>query len=157
MASFKIDESVFDKLAGILKKHELSEIEYVDGDVKIRIASSSNKVCENIRFVDNNNSSSQNKQNTDVNIIDNNNTDNLLNHKGALKSPMVGTCYLSPEPGAKPFVMVGDNVQEGQPVLIIEAMKVMNLIKAHKSGKIIHIAVNNAEPIEFGQLLLVIE
>jgi acetyl-CoA carboxylase biotin carboxyl carrier protein len=78
-------------------------------------------------------------------------------HEGALKSPMVGTCYLAPEPGAANFINLGDTVQKDQPVLIIEAMKVMNLIKAHKAGTVTKIAVKNSDPVEYGQILLVIE
>lgn len=74
----------------------------------------------------------------------------------AMTSPMVGTAYLSPKPGDPPFVKVGDSVKEGQTVLIIEAMKVMNPIKATKSGKVTDIIVKDAQPVEFGQALLVI-
>ncbi|TMM49011.1 acetyl-CoA carboxylase biotin carboxyl carrier protein [Qipengyuania marisflavi] len=74
----------------------------------------------------------------------------------ALKSPMVGTVYLAPEPGAADFMQVGDTVKEGQTILIIEAMKVMNPIAADKSGKIEAILVENAQPVEFDQPLVVI-
>ncbi|WP_120717545.1 acetyl-CoA carboxylase biotin carboxyl carrier protein [Tsuneonella amylolytica] len=75
---------------------------------------------------------------------------------GALKSPMVGTVYLSSEPGAAPFVSVGDSVKEGQTLVIIEAMKVMNTIPADKSGTIKAILVENAQPVEYDQPLVVI-
>jgi acetyl-CoA carboxylase biotin carboxyl carrier protein len=75
---------------------------------------------------------------------------------GALKSPMVGTVYLSPEPGAQPFVKVGDSVKQGDTVLIVEAMKVMNPIAADKAGTIKAILVENAQPIEYDQPLVVI-
>lgn len=84
-------------------------------------------------------------------------TQNYQNHPGAIKSPMVGTCYLSSEPNAPTFVNLGDTIKKGQPLLIIEAMKVMNYIKAPKDGKIVHIAVKDAQPIEYDQLLMVIE
>ena len=77
-------------------------------------------------------------------------------HADALKSPMVGTVYLAPEPGAADFVKVGDSVKEGQTVLIVEAMKVMNPIAADKSGTIKAILVENAQPVEFDQPLVVI-
>jgi acetyl-CoA carboxylase biotin carboxyl carrier protein len=76
---------------------------------------------------------------------------------GALKSPMVGTVYLAPEPGAANFVKAGDKVREGQTVMIIEAMKVMNPIPAPRSGTVAEIAVANGEPVEYGQLLAVVE
>jgi len=75
---------------------------------------------------------------------------------GALKSPMVGTVYLTPEPGANPFVRVGDSVSEGQTLVIIEAMKVMNPIAADKAGTIKAILVENAQPVEYDQPLVVI-
>jgi acetyl-CoA carboxylase biotin carboxyl carrier protein len=77
--------------------------------------------------------------------------------KDALKSPMVGTVYLSPSPGAAPFVTVGAQVRQGQTVLIIEAMKTMNQIGASKSGTVTAIMVENGQPVEFGEALLVIE
>ena len=75
----------------------------------------------------------------------------------ALNSPMVGTVYLAPEPGSAPFVSAGDAVQEGQTVLIIEAMKTMNPITAPRSGRVKAVLVENAEPVEFGEPLMIIE
>ena len=75
---------------------------------------------------------------------------------GAVPSPMVGTVYVSPEPGKPPFVKVGDNVKEGDTLLIVEAMKTMNPILAPRSGKIGEICIHDAQPVEFGQTLLII-
>ena len=75
---------------------------------------------------------------------------------GAVTSPMVGTVYIAPEPGKPPFVKVGDAVQEGDTLLIVEAMKTMNPILAPKGGKVTEILVHDSEPVEFGQALLVI-
>ena len=74
----------------------------------------------------------------------------------AVKSPMVGTCYLTPEPGAAPFIAVGKPVKEGDTLLIVEAMKVMNPITAPRSGTVSAILVDNAQPVEFDQPLVVI-
>ncbi len=76
---------------------------------------------------------------------------------GALLSPMVGTAYLSPEPGAKPFIEVGSQVRAGQTVLIVEAMKTMNAIPAARSGTVKEILVEDAQPVEYGEPLLIIE
>ena len=76
---------------------------------------------------------------------------------GAVTSPMVGTAYLSPEPGARAYVDIGDTVREGQTVMIIEAMKTMNQIPAPRSGKVIEILVEDAQPVEFGEPLMIIE
>jgi acetyl-CoA carboxylase biotin carboxyl carrier protein len=78
-------------------------------------------------------------------------------HPGALTSPMVGTCYLSPEPGAEPFVKLGDKVSEGQTVLIIEAMKTMNQIPSARAGTVKRILVEDATPVEYCAPLLIIE
>ena len=83
--------------------------------------------------------------------------DDLASNPGTLTSPMVGTAYLSPEPGKPAFVSVGSKVSEGQTILIIEAMKTMNQIPAHKSGTISRILVTDAAPIEYGQPLAVID
>ena len=76
---------------------------------------------------------------------------------GNVPSPMVGTAYLSPAPGADPFVNVGDNVKEGDTVMIVEAMKTMNQIPAPKSGKVSAILVEDGQPVEFGEQLLLID
>ncbi len=78
-------------------------------------------------------------------------------HPGAVTSPMVGTAYLSPEPSAAPFVKEGDTVEEGQTLLIIEAMKTMNQIPAPRAGTVKAILVDNAEPVEYGAPLMIIE
>ena len=83
--------------------------------------------------------------------------DDLSSNPGTLTSPMVGTAYLSPEPGKPAFASVGSKVSEGQTVLIIEAMKTMNQIPAHRSGTITRILVEDATPVEYGQPLVVIE
>ena len=75
---------------------------------------------------------------------------------GAVTSPMVGTAYLQPEPGASPFISVGDSVSQGDTLLIIEAMKVMNPIKADKSGTVKEILVQDGQPVEFGDALVVV-
>jgi acetyl-CoA carboxylase biotin carboxyl carrier protein len=78
-------------------------------------------------------------------------------HPGCVKSPMVGTAYRAPEPGAAPFVEIGTRVAQGQTLLIIEAMKTMNNIPAPKAGTVTHIFVENGQPVEFGEPLVIIE
>ena len=78
-------------------------------------------------------------------------------NKNAVTAPMVGTAYLSPAPGARPFIEVGSTVKEGQTILIIEAMKTMNQIPAPRSGKVTEILVQDASPVEYGEPLIVIE
>ena len=75
----------------------------------------------------------------------------------AITSPMVGTIFLSPEPGAEPFVQVGDTISEGQTVMLIEAMKTYNPVRATKSGKVVQVLVGDSTPVEFGEELLLVE
>ncbi len=83
--------------------------------------------------------------------------DDLSSNPNTLLSPMVGTAYLAPEPGATDFIKVGMSVNEGQTMMIVEAMKTMNQIPAHKSGTITKIIIEDAQPIEFGEPLVIIE
>ncbi len=83
--------------------------------------------------------------------------DDIGSNPGTLTSPMVGTAYMAPEPGAAKFVEVGTKVTEGQTILIIEAMKTMNQIPAHRAGTVTKILVEDAQPVEFGEPLVVIE
>ena len=82
---------------------------------------------------------------------------NPADHPGAVKSPMVGTVYTAPEPDAPAFIREGDSVTQGQTILIVEAMKVMNPITATKAGTVVKIFVQNAQPVEFGEALVIIE
>ncbi|WP_425532002.1 acetyl-CoA carboxylase biotin carboxyl carrier protein [Ancylobacter koreensis] len=83
--------------------------------------------------------------------------EDVSKHPGLVTSPMVGTAYLGPEPGAKNFVEVGTVVKEGQTLLIVEAMKTMNAIPAPRAGTVTRILVENAQPVEYGEPLLIIE
>lgn len=83
--------------------------------------------------------------------------DDISKHPGLVASPMVGTAYLGPEPGAKFFVDIGSVVKEGQTLLIVEAMKTMNAIPAPRAGTVTRILVENAQPVEYGEPLLIIE
>jgi acetyl-CoA carboxylase biotin carboxyl carrier protein len=78
-------------------------------------------------------------------------------HPGTLKAPLVGIAYLAAEPGARPYVRVGDTVTEGQTLMIIEAMKVMNQIRAPRAGRVSRVYISDAEPVEYGMALMLIE
>ncbi|MGE3143732.1 MAG: acetyl-CoA carboxylase biotin carboxyl carrier protein [Hyphomonadaceae bacterium] len=84
-------------------------------------------------------------------------TDDRRTDPGAVLSPMVGTAYLSPEPGAQPFIRVGDTVSEGQTLMVVEAMKTFNPIPAPRAGKIKEIIVSDAQPVEYGEALVILE
>lgn len=148
MASFDIDGDLVRKLADLLQETGLSEIEFQEGEKRIRVtrptapaaalaipaaplpapavqaAAAAPKTAAS---------------------------------PGAVSSPMVGTAYMAAEPGAAPFVRVGDVVKAGQTVMIIEAMKVMNPIKAPKGGVVTEIMVSDAQPVEYGEVLMIID
>ena len=131
----KIDKKLIKELKDYLEEFDLSEIEYQDGDRKIKVAR--NKIADG----------------------------SLTAHKPSLTSvkeesgtkitsPIIGTAYLSPEPGAKKFVEVGQKVKKGQTIMIIEAMKTMNHVPSTENGTVSKIFVKDGEPVEFGQPLI---
>lgn len=83
--------------------------------------------------------------------------EDAVRHPGAVTSPMVGTVYVAPEPGAAAFISIGDSVAEGQTLMLIEAMKTMNPIRAPRAGRISQIFITNAAPVEYGEVLLILE
>lgn len=148
----KINHQAVKELADILKETGLTEIEYETEQGRIRVVKS---VSVEQSYV------VPQAQHLAVNVAQQTSTTPVVNdpaqHPGAVRSPMVGTVYLSPEPGKPQFIEVGASVTEGQTLLIIESMKVMNPIKAKKSGKITQICVQDATPVEFNEPLLIIE
>ena len=142
----KSDKVIIKEISSLMDELNLAELSYSDGknDYKLRKNERVNKVA-NISY-ENSSASVQEDKNL---------TDETLDK--SVKAPLVGTVYLSPEPGAKPFVELDQIVKVGQVLLIIEAMKTMNEITAHKNGKIKKILVKNSEPIEFGEPLILIE
>lgn len=145
MAAGKLDKEAIVELAEILKETDLSEIEYEASGVKIRVARQMAPSFANIPM-----HAAPAAAQGAAPVPS-------AAHPGTVKSPMVGTVYLSPEPGAMPFVKTGDSVSAGQTLLIIEAMKVMNPIKAPKAGTVTKIFAKDAEPTEFDAPLLIIE
>jgi acetyl-CoA carboxylase biotin carboxyl carrier protein len=137
----------------MMNKDNLSELEYEHLDVKIKISNKTTNYNENnFRTLGKNIEEVKINDDTKNNLETPNN-----NHPGALNSPMVGTAYAAAEPGKDPFVKLNSSVKKGDTVLIIEAMKVMNSITAHKSGKITFIGFEDNQPVEFNQILLIIE
>ena len=141
------------KFVDIMNNNNLSELEYESDDVKLKI---SNKVVNT-----NPNTSAVINQNPEEKLIQNTPDEKSEkfshDHQGAVNSPMVGTAYSSSEAGKEPFVKINSSVIKGDTLLIIEAMKVMNIITAHKSGKIIFIGFADSQPVEYDQTLLIIE
>lgn len=152
MNQMKIDESAIRKLAELIKETGLFEIEYAEGEKKIRVSACPTPLSATHFIAEQEKTSPKEATPQEKEI------EKEPKHVGTpVEAPMVGTVYLSPEPGAPPFVNVGDEVRAGDTLLIIEAMKVMNPIKAPVSGVIKQIFVSDAKPVEFGETLLLIE
>jgi len=143
-----IDTKPIKDLAKLLDELSLTEISYSDKEFSVSVSKS-----VNVNTLPQSNISSPSK---DPDVDDNSNSD-YQNDPRAIKSPMVGTVYLQPEPGANKFINVGDDVKSGQTLLIIEAMKTMNPIESSLQGKVTKILVENEQAVEFGQPLVLVE
>ena len=141
----KIDKNLIKELVNYLNEFNLTELEYMDGSKKIKV-SKSNKgiISQNI---------SDNLVSTNKAVLSGSNESDGTR----VKSPIIGTAYLAPEPGAKPFIKIGDKVKKGQTIMIVEAMKTMNHIPSSADGTVKKIMVNDGQPVEFGQTLIIIE
>ncbi len=149
MTRIAIDEEAIRRLAGLLDETGLAEIEIAEGESRIRVARaqaaatvvtapaarSVGVAAEPVRAEP---------------ALD-------AAHPGAVVSPMVGVAYLAPEPGAAPFVRVGETVAQGQTLLLIEAMKTFNQIKAPKAGTVSRILVESGAPVEYGEVLMLLD
>jgi acetyl-CoA carboxylase biotin carboxyl carrier protein len=151
MAKFELDTEFVRKLAQLLHETHLGEIELADGDKRVRVARQAVTVAAPAAGPVAVAASPTAPTAAPAADAD------LGKHPGAVKSPMVGTAYLASEPGKPNFVAVGDKVTAGQTLLIIEAMKTFNPIKAPKAGTVMQILVANAHPVEFGEPLMIVE
>lgn len=151
------------ELAEILENGSLSDIEYETTACRIRVSKSSGQGFSgnfsSMPYVHNVAQPHLQIPSLEKSSVDPQPAchDNLSGHPGAIKSPMVGTVYVAAKPGDPAFVCVGSDVKKGETLAIIEAMKVMNPLKATRSGKVTHIFAEDAHPVEFDQLLFVIE
>lgn len=150
MAQPEVDKQLIRELAALLDETGLTEIEIEHDDHRLRIArqpaGATTTVAVPPALAPANGAAAAPAAEVDPG-----------SHPGAVTSPMVGTAYRSPEPTAAPFVNVGDTVQAGQTVMIIEAMKTFNEIHTPKSGVVKQIMVENGTPVEFGDVLLIVE
>ena len=138
------------KLIEMLEASQLEEIEIQEGEESVRLVKKqSHSLVSEVRSL---------KKSTNLDALNSETISEpkTLTEGEKITSPMVGTFYAAPSPGAKPFVSVGDEINEGDVVCIVEAMKMMNEIKSDFSGKITAIMVENSEPVEFGQSLFLI-
>ena len=134
----KINKKIIEELVGYLKEFNLSEIEYSDGTTKV-------KVSRSIK--------SENVTSTEIKKIQK----TVESSDAQITSPIVGTAYLAPEPGAKKFVEIGQKIKKGQTIMIIEAMKTMNHVPSTHNGTVEKILVKDGEPVEFGHPLVTVK
>ena len=139
----KIDKKLIKELVENLNEFQLTELEYQEGDKKIKVSKWTPPSVEKI--------STNVKSNTTKAVL------NDSENGTRIKSPIIGTAYLAPEPGAKQFVKVGDKIKKGQTIMIVEAMKTMNHIPSTNDGEIKEILVKDGQPVEFGQTLVLLK
>ncbi len=151
--ALSVDTAQLRELAELLKETDLSEIEIADGERRIRLARQMTVMAPAYAPTPAApaEATAPARDTVKDTVVD------IGSHPGLVKSPMVGTVYTSNEPGKPAFVAVGSSVKEGDTLLIIEAMKVMNPIAAPRSGTVTRFLVTNEQPVEFGEPLLVIE
>ena len=143
----KIDKKIIKELSEYLEEFNLTEIEYTEKDTKIKVLKNNNSV------------SSQNFQSLIASSQESklqNDTVKLKSEKEIL-SPIIGTAYHAPEPGAKKFVEVGKKIKKGDTVMIVEAMKTMNHISSTSDGIVKEVCVKDGQPVEFGQTIIILE
>jgi len=154
MASIDIDPELIRQLAALLDEGDLTELEIEQGDSRIRVARQPAPVTASAAPAA---AAVVAAPSAAAAAPASGGSADPAQHPGAVKSPMVGTIYLAPEPGAATFVSEGDSVREGQTLLIVEAMKVMNPIASPKSGRVARVLVENGSPVEYGEPLMIIE
>ena len=140
----KIDKKLIKELVENLKEFGLTELEYQEGQTKI-------KVSKAAKGIEQSKSSALVSPNKAV-LNTSDTTDGIR-----IKSPIIGTAYLAPEPGAKKFVSVGDKVKKGQTIMIVEAMKTMNHVPSTSDGEVKKVLVEDGQPVEFGQTLILLK
>ena len=137
----KINKKLIKELVICLEENNLSELEYTEKDIKIKVARNSFKENNKIEISTNKAELKEDKITTGIEI----------------KSPIIGTAYLAPEPGARKFVSIGDKIKKGQTVMIVEAMKTMNHVPSTSDGEVKKILVEDGQPVEYGQTLVILE
>tara|TARA_B100001989_G_scaffold126805_1_gene89625 strand:+ start:152 stop:577 length:426 start_codon:yes stop_codon:yes gene_type:complete len=140
----KIDKKLIKELVEYLSEFNLSELEYQDGETKIKVS----KALKGIESLKTGSIVSPNKS-----VLKSSEDSEGIR----IKSPIIGTAYLAPEPGAKKFVEIGDKIKKGQTVMIVEAMKTMNHVPSTSDGEVKKILVEDGQPVEFGQTLVILK
>ena len=140
----KIDKSIIKELTDYLNEFNLTEIEYTDKDTKIKVSKSSKSNSSEV--IDKTSSS-----------VMKNEAKNKLNSGIEITSPIIGTAYHAPEPGAKKFIEIGKKIKKGDTIMIVEAMKTMNHVPSTADGIVKEICVDDGQPVEFGQTVIILD
>ena len=143
----KIDKKIIKELTDYLNEFNLTELEYTEKDTKIKVSKNNISI---------NNQSSPLLDNTKI-IKQDNQYSNVVSSGTEVTSPIIGTAYHAPEPGAKKFVEVGKKIKKGDTVMIVEAMKTMNHVPSTADGIVKEICVKDGHPVEFGQTIIILE
>ena len=143
----KIDKKIIKELSDYLDEFNLTELEYTEKDTKIKVSKNNVSINNQSIPVTNNKSSATNTS-----------SEPIKNNTGfEVTSPIIGTAYHAPEPGAKKFVEVGKKIKKGDTVMIVEAMKTMNHVPSTSDGIVKEICVEDGQPVEFGQTIIILE
>ena len=154
---------LINEIASIVKSENLSEVEIEKDGIRTKVQNQNSETKQAIQYVSNPVTQQPAFAPAQAPAIEIKAEQSSVNdpadsgQKSYIKSPMVGTCYLSPEPGSKPFVSIGSKINKGDPIIIIEAMKTFNTIPSTESGVVKSILVEEGQPIEFGQNIIEIE
>ena len=140
----KIDKNIIKELTDYLNEFNLTEIEYTEKDTKIKVSKSNSSSSNQVISVAASTPESTEKMSKTVSGTE-------------VKSPIIGTAYHSPEPGAKKFAEIGKRIKKGETVMIVEAMKTMNHIPSTANGIIKEICVEDGQPVEYGQTIIIVE
>ena len=139
----KINKNIIKELTEYLNEFNLTEIEYTEKDIKVKVSKSSGSNIATVKEIKSE-IKSKNIKKEDISGTE-------------VPSPIIGTAYLAPEPGGKKFVEVGKKIKKGDTVMIVEAMKTMNHVPSTSDGVVKEVIVNDGQPVEFGQVLIILE
>ena len=143
----KIDKKIIKELSEYLDEFNLTEIEYTEKDTKIKVSKNNVSINnQNVPVPQNN-----------ISKLSNDNTNQKTNSGNEITSPIIGTAYHAPEPGGKKFTEIGKKIKKGDTVMIVEAMKTMNHVPSTADGVVREICVEDGQPVEFGQTILILE
>tara|TARA_B100000941_G_scaffold278588_1_gene243082 strand:+ start:410 stop:835 length:426 start_codon:yes stop_codon:yes gene_type:complete len=140
----KINKKLIKELSDYLEEFNLTELEYTEKDIKIKVSKNNSNFRDNFKYIQEKNFKDLKEEKKSISGIQ-------------ITSPIIGTAYHAPEPGAKKFIEVGKKIKKGDTVMIVEAMKTMNHVPSTSDGTVKEICVEDGQPVEFGQTIIILE